>query len=300
MLNFKPIELSDREWMDKLFSKSDFRGSEYCFSNSYNWRKVYGVQVGETHDMLVIKCTKPSVSYSYPAGDGDLQGAVLDIMTDAKRSGVPLLINCIQDEGRQQLEQLFPEAFDFTYDRDSCDYIYERDILTTLAGKKLQSKRNHINKFKETFPDWRYEEITPQNLADCKAMNTKWCELYGCQDDTGLSQESCAVKSAFENFSVLGLRGGLLRCEPDGEVVAYTMGIQLCSDTFIVHIEKAYHDMQGAYPMINREFVEHSCGQFAYVNREDDTGAEGLRKAKLSYRPAILLNKYHGVPRSAQ
>lgn len=299
-MNFKSIELSDREWMDKLFSQSDFRGSEYCFSSSYNWRKVYGVQVGETHGMLVIKCTTPSVSYSYPAGGGDLAGAVSDIMADAQQSDVPPVINCIQDEGKQLLEQLFPDTFDFTYDRDSCDYLYYRESLVTLAGKKLQSKRNHINKFKETYPNWRYESITPDNLAACKAMNTKWCQLYGCQEDSGLSQESCAVKSAFENFVALGLRGGLLRCEPDGEVVAYTMGRPLCSDTFIVHIEKAFHDMQGAYPMINREFVAANCDSFTYVNREDDTGAEGLRKAKLSYRPAILLDKYHAIPRAAR
>lgn len=294
-MNFKNIELSDRSWMQKRLAEGNLRGSEYCFSNSYNWRSVYGVQVGEACGMLVIKCTTPSVSYSYPVGSGSLAGAVEEIVTDAQQSGLPLRINCIPTQGKEQLEQLFPSVFTFTFDRDSCDYLYERESLVTLAGKKLQSKRNHINKFKENFPQWQYEAMTTQNLPDCMAMNDKWCRQYGCKEDAGLLQESCAVKSAFENFAALGLLGGLLRCQPGGEVVAYTMGTPLCSDTFIVHIEKAYHEIQGAYPMINREFIAHSGGQYTYINREDDTGAEGLRKAKLSYRPAILLEKYHAT-----
>lgn len=292
---FKKIELSDRDWMQKRLTEGDLRGSEYCFSNSYNWRKIYGVQVGEACGMLVIKCTIPHISYSYPVGSGSLAGAVEEIAADARQNGVPLWINCIPVEGKEKLEQAFPAAFAFTFDRDSCDYLYEREALVTLAGKKLQSKRNHINKFKENFPDWQYEEMTLENLPDCVAMNAKWCEQYGCREDAGLMQESCAVKSAFENFAPLELRGGLLRCQQGGEVVAYTIGTQLCSDTFIVNIEKAYHEIQGAYPMINREFVARSCGESAYINREDDTGAEGLRKAKLSYRPAILLEKYHAT-----
>ena len=103
-------------------------------------------------------------------------------------------------------------------------------------------------------------------------------------------EELCAVRNCFENFSALGLRGGLLRV--DGRVVAYTMGLPLNSDTFIVHIEKAFSDVAGAYPMINREFAAHNCAAFKYVNREDDVGDEGLRRAKLSYKPAILLEKF--------
>ena len=128
-------------------------------------------------------------------------------------------------------------------------------------------------------------------------MNLKWCALYGCSDDEGLKKERCAVENAFAHFEAEGLLGGLLREETGGPVIAYTMGRPLNSDTFIVHIEKAFHDIQGAYPLINQQFVEHNCQGFTYVNREDDTGAEGLRKAKLSYRPAILLDKYYATLR---
>lgn len=297
-MEFKKIELSDRQWMDEKLAQSNFRGSEYCFTNSFNWRDVYGVEVGQTHGMLVVKCTKPVVTYSFPAGKGDLKSAIMDIIDDSKQSGVPMMINCIGTEGKDQLEQLFPNMFEITFDRDTCDYIYDRESLTTLAGKKLQSKRNHINKFKENYPNWVYEDISLENIQDCYDMNTKWCETYGCMENDGLAKEGCAVRSAFKHFQALQLKGGLLRGEPNGEVLAYTMGTGLNSDTFIVHIEKAFHDIQGAYPLINQQFVEHNCQDYIYVNREDDTGAEGLRKAKLSYKPAILLEKYYAVLRS--
>lgn len=296
-MEFKKIELSDRGWIDKMLSEGNQRGSEYCFSNSYNWRSVYGVHVGHTHGKLVIQCTKPAVTYSYPVGNGNLNDSIRELIDHSSRSAAPLVITCIPSDGKELTEQLFPNLFDFTYDRDTCDYIYDRESLTTLAGKKLQAKRNHISRFKESYPNWVYEAITPQNIGDCIAMNAKWCKKYGCEESEGLAKESCAVKSAFAHFEVLQLQGGLLRCAPSDEVVAYCIGTPLNSDTFIVHIEKAYHDIQGAYPLINQQFVTHNCQQFAYVNREDDTGNEGLRKAKLSYRPAIILDKYYAVLR---
>ena len=296
-MDFKKIELSDRSWINKMLSEGNLRGSEYCFSNSYNWRNIYGVHVGHTHGKLVIQCTTPTVTYSYPVGNGDLKGSVLELIDHAAKSATPLVITCIPEEGKALLEQLFPNIFEFTYDRDTCDYIYDRESLTTLTGKKLQAKRNHISKFKSSYPNWVYEAITPQYIGDCIEMNAKWCKNYGCEESEGLAKESCAVKSAFAHFEELQLQGGLLRCAPNDEVVAYSMGTPLNSDTFIVRIEKAYHEIQGAYPLINQQFVTHNCQQFAYVNREEDTGSEGLRKAKLSYRPVIILDKYSAVVR---
>lgn len=106
---------------------------------------------------------------------------------------------------------------------------------------------------------------------------------------SGKCAEMCVTLNALRLYRELELKGGALRV--DGEIVAFTIGEELCEDTFVVHIEKAYADVQGAYPMINQQFVEHECTAYQYVNREEDTGAEGLRKAKLSYRPAFLEEK---------
>ncbi|MBR5485643.1 MAG: DUF2156 domain-containing protein [Oscillospiraceae bacterium] len=283
--------------MEEYFSQSNLRSCEFCFSSTFNWRNVYGAAIAEKDGCLVIRCSKPVMTYSYPVGLGNLKSAVDAIIADAQKNGTAPIINCIPKEGVEKLEALYPNKFDFVFSRDTCDYIYTTESLATLKGKKLHAKRNHINNFKKANPDWVYENITPENLKDCWEMNVKWNELNAASDDTGLSSERRAVENAFNFFEEEGLRGGLLRLSKDSPVIAYTMGRPLNSDTFIVHIEKAFHDIQGAYPMINQQFVLNNCMDFAYINREDDAGAENLRKAKLSYYPEILLEKYHAVPK---
>jgi len=188
-----------------------------------------------------------------------------------------------------QIEEWFPGEFQIEYDRDEADYVYEREKLVTLSGKKLHAKRNHVNKFKNTYENWSYETLTEENLEDCFQMALKWCSMNGCRDDQGKSSEFCVTQNSLRLFKELELTGGILRV--DGEIVAFTIGEPLCDDTFVVHIEKAYADVDGAYTMINQQFVEHECEGYQYINREDDAGEEGLRKAKLSYRPAFLVEK---------
>lgn len=190
----------------------------------------------------------------------------------------------------ERLEQWYPGRFQITYERDDADYIYESEKLATLSGKKLHGKRNHINKFKNTFGDrWSYEPMSVDNVEECFQMALDWRNDNGCNEDEEKNAEMCVTLNSLRLFQELELTGGVLRI--DGKVVAFTMGEPVCSDTFVVHIEKAYADVPGAYPMINQQFVEHECMGYRYVNREEDTGAEGLRKAKLSYRPAFLIEK---------
>ena len=124
-------------------------------------------------------------------------------------------------------------------------------------------------------------------------MSLEWCLNAGCREDESLFDESCAVEQAFKHFFELGLDGGLLRVK--GRPIAFAMGEPLNFDTYVIHIEKAFHEIQGAYQMINQQFAAANCGNFTYVNREDDAGDEGLRRAKLSYDPAFLLEKARGA-----
>ena len=187
------------------------------------------------------------------------------------------------------LEELFPNRFEITTNRDETEYIYTVEKLSKLSGKKLHGKRNHIARFKDN-ANWSYEDISDDNFKECLEMNDEWCKLYDCIDDPSLNHELCAVKEAFGNYNELGLVGGLLRRE--GKVIAYTIGSRINEDTFNIHIEKAFANIQGAYPMINQQFVQHNCQEYVYVNREEDLGDEGLRKAKMSYYPDVLLDKY--------
>ncbi len=290
MLKFRPILLTDKEWMDELFALSDYRGSEYDFGNNYNWAGAYELKVARESDLLLTLSRRldGSHSYSYPAGAGDMAAAVDMLVEDATERGIDFHMHGVIPEQEAFLEERFPGRFNFEPYREGFDYIYLRERLAELSGKKLHAKRNFCNRF-EAAHDWSYEPLTADNLEEARAMGSKWCQQNDCYYNEDLREETCAGQKAFNHFFEEGLSGGLLRAE--GEVVAFTIGAPINSDTFDVHIEKAFTDVEGAYPMINREFVRRLPERFVYVNREEDVGDEGLRKAKLSYYPDILLEK---------
>ncbi len=293
MIDFKEIELKDKKWIDVCFQKANYKGCEYSFTNNFIWRKVYHPMIAEVYgNFCAITGADDQVIYSYPAGAEKIKDTVELLIEDAKNRGIKFHLRGITSEQMKELEHWFPERFTFTLRREDSDYIYTTEKLTNLSGKKMKGKRNHIARFKDC-DDWGYFDITKETLAECFEMSVTWCKLHGCGKDEELKKEFCAVQQAFQYFEELNLQGGFIRRK--GEIVAYTMGEPLSSDTFVVHIEKAFPDIQGAYPIINQQFVEHNCQNFIYVNREEDVGDEGLRKAKLSYYPDILLDKYEAV-----
>ncbi|MDR1681121.1 MAG: phosphatidylglycerol lysyltransferase domain-containing protein [Prevotellaceae bacterium] len=290
MMNFRKITLDDRDAVNRCLALSDFRAAEYSFANAFNWSLAFGIEIAFADGFLLQRSGDNPKYYMYPPGAGDIKKVIQAIFDDAAEGGYTAVIRAILPEQKALLEALFPGRFRFTPQRQSFDYIYHSDDLIRLAGRKYQAKRNHAARFKKTFA-WTYEPITGDNLAECVAMNQEWCRVYGCHDNLSLRAETCAVRRALLYFSEERQLGGLLRV--DGRVAAYTVGEQLNSDTLIVHIEKAFSELfPGAYQVINQEFVRRHAGSLPYVNREDDTGDAGLRKAKLSYHPAFLLEKY--------
>ncbi len=290
MLNFKTITLDDRDVIEQYIKASDFKSCDYSFVNNFIWSKPNNIEFAIVEGFYCLKSVfKNEALYTFPAGNGNLQSVINALLSDAKDRNMVFGLRGILQDRVLEIERLFPGMFDFTSNRDEFDYIYSVASLTSLSGKKYQSKRNHIARFKDN-PNWSYEDITKENIDECFKMNNEWCKKYVCYDDINLKHELCAVKTAFAHFFDLGLTGGLIR--QDGKVVAFTIGEPLSSDTYVVHIEKAFSEIQGAYPMINREFLAHNCQAFQYVNREEDMGDEGLRKTKLSYHPEILLEKF--------
>lgn len=291
-IQFKRAELEDKEIISRYFTLYTSRSCERTFANVYLWSRQYPVKWAVVENTLVFKSEdEEHLAFAYPVGDpGDVRRAIEWLTEYFKDRGMPFRMYNLTPDNFAQLEEWYPGRFQIEYDRDSADYVYESEKLATLSGKKLHSKRNHINKFKALYDGrWSYEAITPQNAEECFQMALKWREQNGCEDDPEKRGEICVTMNALRLFEELELTGGILRI--DGEVVAFTIGKPICSDTFVVHIEKAFADVEGAYPMINQQFVEHECREYLYVNREEDTGAEGLRKAKLSYRPVFMVEK---------
>ncbi len=300
-LEFKNIEISDKGWVDPLLAVSAFRGTEYCFTTLFIWASHYGTKIGRYGDFLLIRSeSSDSFHYIFPAGKGDLKEVLLLMEEDAARNGKKFELS-VSMENIDSVREVFPDRYVFSEVRNSFDYIYDVQTLISLSGKKYQPKRNFISRFKQQ-SGWSYESFSFEDpskaqglIRECMTMNDEWCRINGCIHNNSMLSESCAVRNALKHFVELQLRGGLLRI--DGRVVAYTIGEPIGADSFIVHIEKAFSDITGAYPMINRSFLAHEAGNAKYVNREDDAGDEGLRKAKLSYHPAFMLEKYLAIRR---
>ena len=289
-IQFRRTELEDRKLIHSFFERFPSRSCERTFANALLWSRHYPVTFAIVENTLVFRSTSHGEAYTYPAGAAEDVRRALDYLkkyTDERE--VPFVLYHITAEQFAQLEEWYPGRFEIEFHRDIADYIYESEKLISLSGKKLHAKRNHINKFKATHENWSYETMSEDNLEECFQMALKWRNENNCDENHDKNAEMCVTLNALRLFKELELTGGILRI--DGNIVAFTIGEPISEDTFVVHIEKAYADIQGAYPMINQQFVEHECAAYKYINREEDTGAEGLRKAKLSYRPAFLIEK---------
>ena len=290
MLELRDITLGDKAWMQPLFEKSSFRSEEYNFTFNYMWREILSFRVMEMDGFLIQKSDNDRPCYLFPPGGGkNIKPVVEAMIEDAKDCGHGFLFYTVLAEQKALLEALFPDKFDYWPIPKYDDYIYEAQKLITLSGKKLHSKRNHINRFMTTYPDWSYEEITPLNMPEVIAMSQEWCKRNSCNSKS-LQNECSALHSALDDYFSLGLDGGIIRV--GGQVVAFSMGDRLTHDTYLVHVEKAYTEIHGSYAIINQQFAKHNCADYTYINREDDSGDEGLRKAKLSYYPCMRTEKY--------
>lgn len=288
-INLKRPELEDRAQINYYLSYADTRSCEMTFANTYLWSRHYDTGFAIVEDMLVFGNMDGSVSFTVPVGPGDLKKAIDVLIAYCEEKKVPFQLHNVTREDFAKLETLYPQEFSIVYEREYADYVYETEKLANLSGKKYHSKKNHINKFKKLYPDWSYEPITKDNVEECFQMALRWRELNGCEDDEEKHAEICVTLNFLRLFEELKMRGGVLRV--DGNIVAFTIGEPVSKDTLVVHIEKAFADVQGAYTMINQQFAEHEGAGFTYLNREEDMGEEGLRQAKMSYKPAFLVEK---------
>lgn len=297
MLTFECPQFEDRQWVQPLLSAEADPACEYSFASIYLWSRAWPQQIARCDNRLLVRIQgKLGLCCLYPAGSGPLAPAVDALAQDAAANGVPLTLVCVTEVQRAALEAACPGRFTFEEDRDGFDYLYDIHRLADLPGKKLHAKRNHIRRFDDQFPDWLLEEITPANVPECVELERQWAAIRqeeAGEDGDSVSEETIALIEALYHMDKLGLEGALIRA--DGSPVAFSLGGLITPEVFGVNFEKSFGDIQGAYPAINRElarFVRERHPQVKWLNREDDMGLEGLRKAKLSYYPDLLLVKH--------
>lgn len=294
MIPFRRPQLTDRQELHPLFFASDYRGCEYSFVNIYIWgQQQFALVEGE---IVLFSHWDGRSMYVYP-GSRKRREIIESLSADADERGVPMRLYGLDKAATEEIEALYPGRYSFSANRDGFDYLYDIERLTELRGKKLQQKRNHINRFFDACPDWHTRPITADNLAECRAMAADWYRVHE-DPEHDYRLEKVAMCRAFNSYEALGMEG--LALYADGRIVAMTMGNRLRRDTFDVNFEKAYADVPGAYPLINREFarlIHARYPEVTYLNREEDMGLPGLRKSKLSYHPDVLLEKYRGFRR---
>ena len=291
MIDFQPLALGQKPLFDSYLQGCGERGCEYSFVNLYLWGRQ---RAAVLHDHLVFfsQFNRKSV-YLFPVGQGDKKPVLDAIMADARERGIPCRLVGLLQEDCATLERLFPARLRYHFDRDSFDYIYDINDLADLKGRKFQRKRNHLNRFRENNPGHSLEPITRENLPEVEALVDRWYDLRLKENPHGdYHMERAALRKALREREDLGMEGLLLRT---GEgVVAMTMGSALNRNTFDIHFEKALDIADGAYAAINNGFARYlreKYPQVQFLNREDDLGLEGLRKAKLSYCPHHMVEK---------
>ena len=290
-IEFRPFSPGDRALYESFLFDGRERGCEFSFANVYLWGKQQvAFLFGQA---LVFSQFDRRCVYPFPLGSGDKKGAIDALMADAEARGISFRLTGIRPEDRELLERLYPSKFRFHCDEGSFDYVYATEDLATLEGKKYHQKRTHLNRFREACPDYRVEALCENNLEEAKQMVDAWYEERGALsigDDYYM--ERIAIHRAFRHFRGLELDGLLIRNGND--IVALTMGSRLSANTIDVHFEKARTDIPGAYAAINFEFaryIREKYPEIEFLDREEDMGIEGLRKAKRSYYPHHMVQK---------
>lgn len=296
MLEWSIPEAEDEDWINSCIAVSGTMASDASFANIYLLRNKYSTKISRYKDFIIRKYSGKGArcGYTFPLGKGDVAKALAEIEKDAKECGERLQFAFVTEEQKEVLENAMPARFCYSSDAGDSDYIYLRSELASLSGKAFHKKKNHFSKFVRTYPDYKYYEIGACNIYDAQKVADAWYYEHLQDGDASQLAEYKAIKEALDNFEELGLIGGIIYV--NDSPCAMTIASKINENTVDVHFEKAVGEyaLNGGYAAINKLFSEKLDG-VTWLNREEDIGIEGLRKAKLSYRPKIMLKKYSAV-----
>ena len=296
-MTFHRLSLSDREAMQAVTLPSGRRNCNYNFANLVGWQFLFGTELCMLENTVVLRYTFDGQRAYMVCTLEALSLELVEALLDDSKGDLTLI--GLEDSQVEQLSmirsaegRLLPRGrkngqWSISVEplRDQYDYIYRRTNLATLHGRHLDAKRNHIHRFRAEHPDFEYRPLTPELFDECRRLTEIWQEEKGGSNT--INAEKQVMETIFSNWDALGMTGGSIFV--DGRMVAFTYGSAVTTDTFDVCVEKADRHVEGAFAIINQQFAEHLPEQFIYLNREEDMGIPGLRQAKLSYHPEILL-----------
>ncbi len=299
VINLQKLTCTDKPTFDKYFGSRYCENSGYTFTNLFMWRKMRDYRWAVEDDVLYIfSFNEEQFAAWQPIGAQDkMQDAITKILRVAeenrgdKKFGFVVVEKMFADELAR-----YPHAkFNITAERDCFDYVYLAQDLINLSGRKFHGKKNHLNAFSKEYPNAKYLPITEEIIPKCREELNIWLERHkrANPDNPFICYEQAAIHEIFDHFDKFKLKGGAILL--DGKIVAFTFGEKLNSDTAVIHVEKADSNIRGIYAAINQNFVEHEWSDMIYINREEDMGIDGLRKAKKSYRPIKMIEKFNAT-----
>ncbi len=295
-MTFHPLSLSDRETMQAVTLPSGRRNCNYNFANLVGWKFLFDTEVCVLENAVVLRYTFDGKRAYMVCTSEDLSLELIEALYDDSNGDLTLI--GLEDSQVTQLSIInYQLSINIEPLRDQYDYIYRRSALATLQGRHMDAKRNHIHRFRAEHPDFEYRPLTPEFFDECRRLTEIWQKNKNDnhnENDNGndnkieiIDAEHRVMETIFSNWDALCMTGGSIFV--DGRMVAFTYGSAVTTDTLDVCVEKADRRMEGAFAIINQQFAEHLPEQYIYLNREEDMGIPGLRQAKLSYHPEILL-----------
>ena len=291
IIPFRPVTAADADVLRSFTMESKCMNCDMNVANICAWQFLYHTEFAVVEGFLLLRfVTDGHVTYMKPIGKGDLQHVLQLLAEDARSLGDSLRVACVCPCAQALMEESAPGAFAFESQRERADYIYLREKLVTLSGKKLQPKRNHISKFKRLYPNYEYRPLTADLVPQCLQLAEAWCSGADCREQRAALAEQRMMAYALNHMEALHITGGTLFVE--GQMVAFTFGAPINGEAFDVCVEKADTSYEGAYTMINHEFVSRLPEQYTYINREEDLGDPGLRQVKRAYNPVMMIQRY--------
>lgn len=289
-MEFLPLTLESKTTIDGFLRDENFLISDIVFGNLFIWKDAREITYALCHDTLIIKTTYPHKEpyFFYPIGKGDKIQALKEIALYAQSLQIPLCFESVQQCNIAGLKSVFGEI-EITPAVEHFDYVYLVQELINLSGRKFHKKKNHLNQFLLNYPQWQYKKITQQNAKDIIEVATQWFENTP-NPTQGLISEHIGIKNALKVYDKLNLSGGFVHI--DGKIIAFSFGEQINNEMVVIHIEKATNEIPGAYQIINQQLLVNEFSHFVYVNREEDLGIEGLKRAKKSYNPVFMVEKF--------
>lgn len=290
MLEFKAVSPNDFDRYNQYRNLDITNASEGAFATMFIWNDYYNLEFADNGEFLFIKFNiagkKPS--FFFPIGNGNLKEGIFQLKEYCQSIGEKLIFRLVSRENIEKLKLVNDIRFAIKESRDSFDYVYSTDRMISLSGKKLHSKRNHLNYF---FENYNYEYLTVDNeqlLKECSLTAEKWVNNKTKNKNPF---EAAAMRSYFEHYFDFNQKGAVIKI--DGQIAAMSFGEKLNREIALIQIELADDSFRGAYQAINKLFCENEWTDCKYVNREEDMGIEGLRKAKMSYQPEFFVEKYY-------